>query len=50
MAKAVIGAVLIHGRAGKSLWNQKGWFTPYELAQACAQCIAKKSNPIVSLW
>lgn len=35
LEKAIIGAVLVHGAAGRRLSREKGWFTPGELAQAC---------------
>ncbi|OQB95027.1 MAG: Bifunctional NAD(P)H-hydrate repair enzyme Nnr [Spirochaetes bacterium ADurb.Bin110] len=37
MTKALLGAILVHGSAGKQLWLKKGWFTPIELANACAR-------------
>ncbi len=35
LAWAILGAVLIHGIAGRRLSATKGWFTPADLAQAC---------------
>ena len=37
MTKALLGAILVHGSAGKQLWLKKGWFTPIDLANACAR-------------
>ncbi len=35
LARAILGAVLVHGIAGRRLSATKGWFTPADLAQAC---------------
>lgn len=37
VARALLGAILVHGLAGKQLWLKKGWFTPIDLANACAR-------------
>jgi NAD(P)H-hydrate repair Nnr-like enzyme with NAD(P)H-hydrate dehydratase domain len=35
LARAILGAVLVHGIAGRRLSATRGWFTPADLAQAC---------------
>ncbi|MEN6491180.1 MAG: NAD(P)H-hydrate dehydratase [Rectinema sp.] len=37
LVQAIIGAVLVHGGAGRKLSQTKGWFTPADLAHACAR-------------
>lgn len=44
LARAILGAVLVHGSAGRQLSKTKGWFTPAELAQACVRMTSESEH------
>jgi NAD(P)H-hydrate epimerase len=41
---AIIAAVLVHGWAGRQLSRDKGWFTPVDLAHACARMTSESTH------
>lgn len=41
-AKAIVGAVVVHGAAGARLSQRRGWFNPVELSQECASITSKR--------